>query len=72
MFEVNFKSSAIHSFTYRGGNLSVAFHSGSAYVYYFVPRKVVDGLMAAKSKGKYYAANIKDQFESDKLEMKAV
>lgn len=39
--------------------LEVRFRSGSTYLYTGVPEAVYDALMAAPSKGVYFAANVK-------------
>lgn len=39
--------------------LEVEFLNGAVYQYYDVPQSIYDGLMAADSHGKYFAAYIK-------------
>ena len=39
--------------------LEVEFLNGTVYQYYDVPQSIYDGLMAADSHGKYFAAYIK-------------
>lgn len=57
-------SSAIHAVDYDfwSGTLYVQFTSGTQfYEYYNVPVTKYLGLLAASSKGKYFAANIRKQ-----------
>ena len=39
--------------------LEIEFNSGTVYRYFAVPLSVYAGLMTAKSKGEYYATNIR-------------
>ena len=39
--------------------LEIEFLNGAVYQYYDVPQSIYDGLMAADSHGKYFAASIK-------------
>lgn len=44
--------------------LVVKFHaSPSAYIFYDVPLEIYEGLNKAKSKGKFFAEHIREQFE---------
>ncbi|HUN14483.1 MAG TPA: KTSC domain-containing protein [Alistipes sp.] len=54
-------SSNIASIGYDFDNmiLEVEFLSGAVYQYFDVPQSIYDGLMAADSHGKYFAAYIK-------------
>jgi hypothetical protein len=57
-------SSAV-SFLYYdevAAELHVAFTGGRSYVYYGVPRRVYDGLLAAPSVGAYFNAQIRDRY----------
>jgi hypothetical protein len=49
------------------GTLEVEFHSGTVYRYFQVPRYMFDGLMAASSKGSYFAENIRDGFQFQRV-----
>lgn len=40
--------------------LEIEFHSGSVYLYSYVPERIYDGLMQARSHGSYFHANVKD------------
>lgn len=42
--------------------LEIAFTSGRAYWYADVPPEVVQGLLAAESKGEYFLAHIRDVY----------
>lgn len=42
--------------------LTIAFHSGSVYEFYHVPPSEYDGLLNASSHGRYFHAQIKDQY----------
>ena len=42
--------------------LEIEFNSGSVYQYYGVPSGIYDALMAASSKGQFFASQIKDAF----------
>lgn len=42
--------------------LEIVFHSGGVYQYFDVPESEYRGLMQAGSKGKYFHANIKDNY----------
>ena len=48
--------------------LEIEFNNGTVYRYFAVPLSVHAGLMTAKSKGEYYAANIRTAgFEYEQL-----
>ena len=42
--------------------LEIEFRSGGIYRYLDVPREVFDALLAAESKGRFFAARIRNQF----------
>lgn len=44
--------------------LTVRFHSGLAYQYENVPENIYDELVSAPSAGRYFNANIKNQFRT--------
>lgn len=54
----------------KGGLLTIQFHNGDTYVYEGVPVELYLGLMQTSSKGKFFAQNIKGQFEYEKLDSK--
>jgi hypothetical protein len=47
--------------------LEIDFKNGSSYRYFDVPRAVFEGLISAKSKGKYAAANIYNLFRQKQI-----
>lgn len=49
------------------GTLQVEFSSGTVYEYQGVPKDVYDGLMAAESKGSYFAKHIRGAYLTAKL-----
>jgi hypothetical protein len=51
----------------RESILEIEFHNGSVYRYHDVPESVFDALLAAPSKGKYHAANVKFRFKYRRL-----
>ncbi len=57
-------SSPIPGFAYRPvrAELEILFTTGRRYVYYDVPPAVVSALTAARSKGRYFNARIRDSF----------
>lgn len=57
-------STSLKSITYDSTTaiLEVEFHNRWVYEYYDVPREVVDGLLAAESKGGYFNAKIRSSF----------
>lgn len=60
----NLSSSAIASATYDDENedLTITFRNGGAYDYHGVPAEIFQGLANASSPGRYWHANIKDQY----------
>lgn len=55
-------SSNLDAVAYENGILYVQFKSGWTYSYQNVPESVYQGLMAASSHGKYFAAYIKNSY----------
>lgn len=55
-------SSNIASVGYENGTLYIRFHSGGLYSYSDVPASVYQGLMSAPSKGRYFHAHIRGQY----------
>ncbi len=47
--------------------LDVEFRSGAVYRYYAVPRVVLDGFLAAESKGVYFNRHIKGHYPYERL-----
>jgi lysyl-tRNA synthetase class 2 len=62
-------SSSINSIEYDipKARLVVEFKAGSKYMYAAVPADVADDLFNAESKGKHFAAHIKDKFVTEKI-----
>ena len=61
-------SSLLTSVAYSTDNqtLDLEFRSGIAYRYFDVPATVVDGLLAAESKGYYFNRCVRDSFRFQK------
>lgn len=47
--------------------LEIEFNHGGVYQYFDVPQDAYDELMAADSHGKYFAANIRNDYEYQKM-----
>jgi hypothetical protein len=47
--------------------LEIEFHHGGVYQYAGVPEEVFQGLMSSDSQGKYFHANIKNNYPFSKL-----
>lgn len=47
--------------------LTLTFASGGAYGYKDMPKEVFDALLAAESAGKYFHANIKGKYETERV-----
>lgn len=65
MFPVD--SSNISSVGYENNILYVSFHHGGTYSYSGVPYNIYQNLLNAPSKGKYFAAHIKNSYPYYKL-----
>jgi hypothetical protein len=63
------ESSNIASIGYDSENeiLEVEFNHGGVYQYSDVPQDVYEELMSADSHGKYFSANIRNDYEYEKL-----
>lgn len=56
-------SSWIRSVTYASdATLTVRFRSGAAYRYFTVPRSILEGFLAAPSKGAFFTHRIRSAF----------
>ncbi len=66
LFE-NVESSTINSIAYEGTELFVKFTSGSTYKYKDVPKELFESLKTAESKGRFFATNIKNNFEYERM-----
>jgi lysyl-tRNA synthetase class 2 len=62
-------STVIRRFHYRPDEqeLDVLFTTGRRYVYYDVPQQEADAFRAAFSKGRYFNARIRDNYEFDEV-----
>jgi len=60
------ESSNLRSVGYDHGILEIEFHNG-VYRYFDVPEDVYDELMNADSHGVYFHANIKNEYEWEKV-----
>lgn len=47
--------------------LTIQFHSGSIYEYYYVPEYVYNGLLSAPSKGKYHHRHIRNTYRYSRI-----
>lgn len=55
-------------YSYSRETLVVSFLNGGLYVYLDVPVKVYTELMAAPSKGKYFIAEVRDKYQSLRIQ----
>ncbi len=62
------KSSNVDAVSYDPGTkiLSVRFRGSGVYHYKDIPQEIVDGMMIAKSVGKFFIENIKGKYEVEK------
>jgi uncharacterized protein len=56
------QSSNVQSIGYENGVLEIQFHNGGIYQYFDVPAQIHQALMAASSKGKFFAQNIRGAY----------
>jgi len=63
-------STVIRAFAYDAErhSLAVEFASGRRYRYDDVPKRVVDAMQAARSKGRYFNKYIRDKFATTEME----
>ena len=52
----------------EAGTLRISFSNGSEYDYMEVPSQVAIDFLAADSQGKYFFANIRDQYLTERVE----
>ena len=66
-------SSVISRFDYDEPNrrLTIEFVSGDVYAYLDVPPMVAEGLAAASSQGRFFAARIRDRFDFERVKIAA-
>lgn len=61
-------SSWIRTVTYASdATLTVHFHNGTIYRYFTVPRTILEGFLAAPSKGAYFTQRIRGAFPQRRL-----
>ena len=61
-------SSVLAAMTYSlDATLDLVFRSGAIYRYFAVPSVVVQGLIAAESKGAYFNRHVRNRFRSQRL-----
>jgi len=60
-------SSNIRAIAYEGSSLFVTFNTNAQYRYDSVPESVWNDFKAAPSKGAFFAANVKGQYQSQKV-----
>jgi hypothetical protein len=66
--EIPVDACLIRSVTYgTDATLTVCFHNGAVYRYFTVPRTILDGLLAAPSKGAYFNLHIREGFPYRRL-----
>lgn len=65
------QSSTVHTVGYDVGRqvLEVTFNSGATYQYTGVPKEVADEFLNAKSKGSYFAVNIRANYPCERLHL---
>ena len=64
---IRVKSSNLVAVAYGGLTLHIQFHSGRLYAFYNVPRHIFDGLMSAKSKGKFFHERIRERYAYQRI-----
>lgn len=69
MKRISVDSSNLASVGYDSGNkiLEIEFNSGSIYEYYNVPEYEYQNLMNADSHGKYFIANIRNDYRYSRI-----
>ncbi|NDK36938.1 KTSC domain-containing protein [Rhodovulum sulfidophilum] len=56
------RSSAISRIEWSNGTLSIWFHESGRYDYHGVPEHVYEAFLAARSKGTFFNARIRDHY----------
>ena len=66
---VPLESSVLTAVAYRGGaqQLYLRFQEGNVYCYFACPRSVYEALLAAESKGRYFAQHIRNGFHCERV-----
>ena len=61
--QTHVESSVLSSIEYLSDQtLELTFRSGTTYRYFAVPQTVVEGFIAAESKGAYFNRHVRDRF----------
>lgn len=68
MQHVTVDSGMLRSVAYENGTLEVVFNNGGTYQYPAVSPELYGEMMAAKSKGQFFLANIKKQFVGTRMD----
>lgn len=63
------KSNVIESCAYNEADkeLTLDFKSGGSHKYSDVPKEIFEGILSAESAGKFFHANIKNKFPSERV-----
>lgn len=66
---VPLESGVFTAVAYRAGaeQLYLRFHEGNVYCYFACPRSVYEALLAAESKGRYFAQHIRNGFQCERV-----
>lgn len=67
-YSIKVESTAIKRIAYNKRVLTVEFNSGLVYAYQGIPKQVAAEFAEANSKGKFYNKEIKDFYESERVE----
>ena len=68
-FRASINSSNLQTAAYDPSRecLEIQFKSGAVYDYYAVPEEIFAELISAESAGRFFAAEIKDKFECERI-----
>ncbi|HIX25739.1 MAG TPA: KTSC domain-containing protein [Candidatus Lachnoclostridium avicola] len=64
---ISVSSSNLHSIGWENGILHIRFQSGSLYEYIGVPASIYNGLLEARSHGRFFSDYIKNQYAYKKI-----
>ena len=62
------KSNIIKAVDFFKGTLSVQLNNGRSFIYHKVPREVAIAFAQSPSKGRFYNAYIKGEYESERMD----
>lgn len=65
--EIKLDSSCLRALRFHRGELDLKFTSGAHYRFYGVPGNIVRDLLKAESIGRFFVANIRNEFEYERL-----